>query len=301
MDNSLLGMALGQLLSTAAQQSYNSAANDSGSNGNESVTILPVTKNVKFLIPLDRSGLTSNDSTLGTNERDNREIPRVQDIFPSNPPEIDVRSNEPDSSEQIPLLGNDWDTNRIQRSSLVSFVGWARDEFNFIYRSTSFCACLLHFSTYVSLLLCGSDQLLFIAFSHLNSRELPVQNQSIKYLISTYEEWRVEFNERARHLESGDLYSMLSLIYLQIYYHIFPKGWIDAWLLVAVAIKMRQFYASFTFRQQPVLHWQMTKMMMRRQSERASESERERERGKKNKQTNENRRVRVCVFVRSDY
>lgn len=106
---------------------------------------------------------------------------------------------------------------------------------------------------------------------------------------------RVAFNEMAGHLESGDLYSQLSLIYLYIYNHIFPKGCIDAWLLVAVAIKIRQFYASFTFRQQPVLHWQMTKLMMRRQSERASERERE----KKNKQTNENRRVRVCLFVQT--
>lgn len=107
MDNSLLGMALGQLLSTAAQQTYSSAANESGSNGNESVTILPGTKNVKFLIPMGRSGLTSNDSTLGTNERDDRVIRRVQDIFPSNPPEDNEKSNEPDSSEQIPLLSYD--------------------------------------------------------------------------------------------------------------------------------------------------------------------------------------------------
>ena len=123
MDNSLLGMALGRLLSTAAQQTYNSTTNESGSSGNESVTILPGTKNVKFLIPTGQSGLTSNESTVGANEMEQRVIPRVEDIFPSHPLEHSERSNSATPAspsdvehrqdrtetdgEEIPLLAND--------------------------------------------------------------------------------------------------------------------------------------------------------------------------------------------------
>jgi hypothetical protein len=52
---------------------------------NEGVSIISAPKNVKFLIPLGRSGITSNESTFGVIESTTRTITHVKDIFPFNP------------------------------------------------------------------------------------------------------------------------------------------------------------------------------------------------------------------------
>jgi hypothetical protein len=53
---------------------------------NDGVSIISAPKNVKFLIPLNRSGITSNDSTFGVIDSTTRTITHVKDIFPLNPP-----------------------------------------------------------------------------------------------------------------------------------------------------------------------------------------------------------------------
>jgi hypothetical protein len=53
---------------------------------NEGVSIISAPKNVKFIIPFGRSGLTSNDSTFGVLDSTTRTITHVKDIFPLNPP-----------------------------------------------------------------------------------------------------------------------------------------------------------------------------------------------------------------------
>jgi hypothetical protein len=52
---------------------------------NDKVSIVSAPKNVKFLIPLVRSGITSNESTFGVIESTTRTITHVKDIFSSNP------------------------------------------------------------------------------------------------------------------------------------------------------------------------------------------------------------------------
>ncbi|UJR25141.1 hypothetical protein I4U23_006500 [Adineta vaga] len=78
-ENSVLGAALNRLMSpTTATNSLE----DSRPVGTEGVSIVSAPKNVKFLIPLGRSGITSNESTFGVVDSTTRTITHVKDIFP---------------------------------------------------------------------------------------------------------------------------------------------------------------------------------------------------------------------------
>lgn len=67
------------------QTTYLNADNEVYAVTENDLKLLSGSKTVKFLIPLSRSGLTSNESTIGINDLENRFIPDVRDLF-SNPP-----------------------------------------------------------------------------------------------------------------------------------------------------------------------------------------------------------------------
>jgi hypothetical protein len=78
------------------------------------VSIVSAPKNVKFIIPLGRSGITSNESTFGVIESTTRTITHVKDIFPLNPisqSQINTEEHQQEmtksDSEEIPLLSNE--------------------------------------------------------------------------------------------------------------------------------------------------------------------------------------------------
>jgi hypothetical protein len=110
-ENNALTAALGQLLSTTSQNSTDEmrvAENDN------KVSIVSAPKNVKFIIPLGRSGITSNESTFGVIESTTRTITHVKDIFPLNPisqSQINTEEHQQEmtksDSEEIPLLSNE--------------------------------------------------------------------------------------------------------------------------------------------------------------------------------------------------
>ncbi|CAF1032924.1 unnamed protein product [Adineta ricciae] len=81
-ENNALNAALSQILQTTSQDSDKNSSDEIRIGGNEKMSIVSGPKNVKFLIPLARSGLTSNDSTLGVIESTTRTITHVKDIFP---------------------------------------------------------------------------------------------------------------------------------------------------------------------------------------------------------------------------
>ena len=80
-DRNFLGTTINQLLSNGTQHSYINSGEEVYAVDADNLTVISAPKNVKFLIPLARSGLTSNESTFGVNEHDNRVIKNVRDIF----------------------------------------------------------------------------------------------------------------------------------------------------------------------------------------------------------------------------
>ena len=83
-DNSVLGTALSQLLQATSRNTTINSTDEVHVTGNDKVSIVSGPKNVKFLIPFTRSGITSNESTLGLIESTTRTITHVKDIFPLN-------------------------------------------------------------------------------------------------------------------------------------------------------------------------------------------------------------------------
>ena len=79
----MLGAALHQLMSPT-QSIMNHSVEEPRATTNEGVSIVSAPKNVKFLVPLGRSGLGSNESTYGVIESTTRTITHVKDIFPLN-------------------------------------------------------------------------------------------------------------------------------------------------------------------------------------------------------------------------
>ncbi|CAF1462733.1 unnamed protein product [Rotaria magnacalcarata] len=83
--NSVLSSALDQLFSRSTQKNImNSSDRVHAEDNSNKISIIAVSKNVTFLIPSDRSGITSNDSTFDVNESTTRTIAPVEDIFPVN-------------------------------------------------------------------------------------------------------------------------------------------------------------------------------------------------------------------------
>ncbi|CAF0782612.1 unnamed protein product [Rotaria sordida] len=80
-ENSILGAALNRLMS---QNPTNNSMDETRTVPNENLSIVSAPKNVKFLIPLVRSGITSNESTFGGMESTTRNIRHVKDIFSLN-------------------------------------------------------------------------------------------------------------------------------------------------------------------------------------------------------------------------
>lgn len=112
-ENSVLGAALNQLMSPNGHNASNHSFDEARTTGNEGVSIVSAPKNVKFLIPLGRSGITSNDSTFGLIESSTRTITHVKDIFPfsgaiqSQPATSNAEEPIKSDSEESPLLENE--------------------------------------------------------------------------------------------------------------------------------------------------------------------------------------------------
>lgn len=79
-ERSVLGAALNQMISSNTRNSID----ETRLNTSDGFSIVSAPKNVKFLIPLGRSGVTSNESTYGLVESTSRTITHVKDIFPLN-------------------------------------------------------------------------------------------------------------------------------------------------------------------------------------------------------------------------
>lgn len=71
-------------MSPTTQSNTNNSIDEPRTTTNEGVSIVSAPKNVKFLVPLGRSGLGSNESTFGVIESTTRTITHVKDIFPLN-------------------------------------------------------------------------------------------------------------------------------------------------------------------------------------------------------------------------
>lgn len=83
-ENNVLGAALGQLFSHSLQKKTMNPTDTICIEDNNKISIVTAPKNVKFLIPSGRSGITSNDSTFGVIEATKRTITHVKDLFPIN-------------------------------------------------------------------------------------------------------------------------------------------------------------------------------------------------------------------------
>jgi hypothetical protein len=71
-------------MSPTSQNTTNNSIDETRATTNEGVSIVSAPKNVKFIIPLGRSGITSNESTFGVIESTTRTITHMKDIFPLN-------------------------------------------------------------------------------------------------------------------------------------------------------------------------------------------------------------------------
>lgn len=94
-ENNVITTAFGQLLSNPTEENK--------------VSIASPPKNVKFIIPVSRSGVTSNESTFNAVDSTTRTITHVKDIFPLNfslsqSQTTLVDTNMKNDSEEIPLL-----------------------------------------------------------------------------------------------------------------------------------------------------------------------------------------------------
>ncbi|CAF3900552.1 unnamed protein product [Rotaria sp. Silwood2] len=104
-ENSVLGAALSRLMS---KNPRSNSIDETSTAPNEGVSIVSAPKNVKFLIPLVRSGITSNESTFGVIESTTRTITHVKDIFPL---------NSSSQSQKIPTTNNVEDTANVSSPS----------------------------------------------------------------------------------------------------------------------------------------------------------------------------------------
>ncbi|CAF4502299.1 unnamed protein product, partial [Rotaria socialis] len=83
--NSVLSSALDQLFSHSTQKNImNSSDRVHAEDNSNKISIVAASKNVTFLIPSVRSGITPNDSAFDVNESTTRTITHVKDIFPAN-------------------------------------------------------------------------------------------------------------------------------------------------------------------------------------------------------------------------
>ncbi|CAF1117906.1 unnamed protein product [Rotaria sp. Silwood1] len=105
-ENSVLSAALNRLMS---QNPKRSSIDETNTAPNEGVSIVSAPKNVKFLIPLTRSGITSNESTFGVIESTTRTITHVKDIFPLN--------SSSQSQKGATTTNNVGDTNNVSSPS----------------------------------------------------------------------------------------------------------------------------------------------------------------------------------------
>lgn len=92
MGNHVLPAAFGQLFSTTSPNTTDH------SNNENQVSFISAPKNVKFLIPLARSGADSNENTYSVIESTTRTITHVKDIFPFHPPVPSATNNHQSST-----------------------------------------------------------------------------------------------------------------------------------------------------------------------------------------------------------
>ena len=81
-EQSIIGAALNQMMSSNISNTAPNTTEESRASNNEGISIVSVPKNVKFLIPLGRSGMNSNESTFGLIESTTRTITHMKDVFP---------------------------------------------------------------------------------------------------------------------------------------------------------------------------------------------------------------------------
>ncbi|CAF4328042.1 unnamed protein product, partial [Adineta steineri] len=114
-ENSVLGAALNRLMSPTSQNTTIHSIDELRPQNNEGVSIISAPKNVKFLIPLNRTGITSNESTFGVIESTTRTITHVKDIFPLNPPvQSQITNNEADTIMSSSNTSSVFETGRRQ-------------------------------------------------------------------------------------------------------------------------------------------------------------------------------------------
>ena len=77
-------------MSANTRNSTSNSLEETRLNPSDGFSIVSAPKNVKFLIPLNREGITSNESTYGLVESTSRTITHVKDIFPLSPSAINV-------------------------------------------------------------------------------------------------------------------------------------------------------------------------------------------------------------------
>ena len=73
-------------MSSTSQNTISNSNDETCIAPNEDVSTVSTSKNVKFLIPLSRSGMNSNGSTLSLMDSTTRSITHVKDIFSSSSP-----------------------------------------------------------------------------------------------------------------------------------------------------------------------------------------------------------------------
>jgi hypothetical protein len=115
------------LLSTKSQNASNNSTDEIQVGGNDKVSFVSAPKNVKFLIPLGRAGITSNESTYGVIESTTRTITHVKDIFAYDPSLQShmITNNEtdtisPSSSSNSAITASVFDTEQGQNITKIN-------------------------------------------------------------------------------------------------------------------------------------------------------------------------------------
>jgi hypothetical protein len=118
-ENSVLGAALNRLMSPTSQNTTSNSIDETRATTNEGVSIVSAPKNVKFIIPLGRSGITSNDSTFGVIESTTRTITHVKDIFPLNS-SLQSQTTPTNNGDDIVTASSSLNAGKTSSSSLFN-------------------------------------------------------------------------------------------------------------------------------------------------------------------------------------
>jgi len=133
-ENSVRGAALNRLMSPTSQNTTSNSIDETRATTNEGVSIVSAPKNVKFIIPLGRSGITSNDSTFGVIESTTRTITHVKDIFPLNS-SLQSQTTPTNNGDDIVTASSSLNAGKTSSSSL--FDAGRREDQNEIIKNAN--------------------------------------------------------------------------------------------------------------------------------------------------------------------